>query len=424
MDPGGAVPPMARRGTGLRWVVFAVCALLFSCSQFYRVSNAVVAPDLQRDLRLSSEALGGLSAAFFYAFAAAQIPLALWLDRLGARVTMTALTLVGAAGAIVFAKAHGAGAATVGRVLLGVGMAGNLMGSLKLVAHRFPARDFATLAGVLATLGTVGNVMASTPLALLAAEAGWRRAFLLIALATVVLAFVFYAIARDGERVPWPAGSPQPHPATASPVRSLLGNRDYWIISFGTFCRYGTFLAIQGLWAGPYLVAVAGLSRVGAANLILVLNVAAIVGAPIGGWLSDRVLASRKRVMLIALAGTALAQVALALAPPRANPWALGAILAFLGLSSSFGMVVYAHAKELMPPQLSGMAMTGVNFFNMLGPALFLHAMGWILDHVAAADGAGPGGYRTGFLVGAAATGLSFLVYLAARDARPGSHRG
>lgn len=409
-----------RAGRFARWIVFGLCALLFSCSQFYRVANAVVAPDLQRDLHLSHEALGSLSAAFFYAFAAAQIPLALVIDRLGARATMTVLTLVGAVGAVVFATAGSGGAATVGRVLLGVGMSGNLMGSLKLVAQSFPARTFATLAGVIATLGTVGNVLATTPLAVFAGAVGWRHAFLVFAVSTAALALLFHALAR--ERGPEAAVLAAPR-AGGSPVAALLGSRDYWILSLGTFCRYGTFLAIQGLWAGPYLIAVAGLSPVRAANLILILNVAAIVGAPIGGWLSDRVLASRKLVMLIALAGTALAQVALALAPARADPWLLALALAFLGLSSSFGMVIYAHMKELVPAPMAGMAMTGVNFFNMLGPAVFLHGMGWIVGRVTGDGGAGAGGYRTAFLAGAAATGIAFLAYLGSRDARPGEPR-
>ena len=73
-----------------RWLVLVLCSLLFILSQFYRVSNAIIAPQLQKDLSMSSEALGVLGATFFYAFAIAQIPLGLLLDRIGARLIMTA----------------------------------------------------------------------------------------------------------------------------------------------------------------------------------------------------------------------------------------------------------------------------------------------------------------------------------------------
>jgi nitrate/nitrite transporter NarK len=324
-----------------RWRVVALATALFVISQFHRVAGAVVATDLQRDLGLSSEALGGVSAAFFYAFAVAQVPLALTLDRVGARGSMALLSLVGALGAAVFALAEGRAGATAGRVLLGIGMAGNLMGTLKLVGNWFPARAFGTVAGVVAGLGTLGNVLATTPLALLAGHLGWRRAFLLSAGLTALLALAFWLLVqeRPGGRG---AAPPEPPPPLGQMAATLLGSRDYWLISLGAFCRYGSFVAVQGLWAGPWLVEVAGLSPLAAANLLLLLNLATVAGAPLGGWLSDRVLDSPRRVVLVALAGTALAEVALALSGRETGLWTLALLLAAFGATAAFGQVVYA----------------------------------------------------------------------------------
>ena len=404
-----------------RWVVLALSSLLFVCSLFYRASNAVVAHDLQRDLGLSSEALGGVSAAFFYAFAAMQIPLALFLDRVGARRTMTALSLVGAAGAIVFATASGPAGATVGRVLLGIGMAGNLMGSLKLAGHWFSPREFATVSGVLLGFGTLGSILAASPLVLLVAATGWRAAFLLIAAGTVAIVALFWSLVRESPGVVARRASVAAPLSIREAARTLLGSRDYWLISLGAFCRYGTFAAIQALWVGPWLVDVVGLAPLPAANLIFLLNVALVVGAPLGGWLSDRVLSSRKNLALIGLGGTAVTEAALALTGRSASGWSVALVLVALGLTSSFGQVVYAHVKDVMPARMAGMAMTGVNFFVMLGAAAFLHVMGWILDRSALPDGGrSAAGYRVAFLFAAASVTVSFLGYLLTRDARPG----
>jgi sugar phosphate permease len=406
-----------------RWVIFGACTPLFVCSQFYRVANAIVAPDLHRELGLSSEALGTLSAAFFYAFAATQIPLALALDRVGARASMALLSLVGAAGAVVFAMAEGRAAATFGEVLLGIGMAGNFMGSMKLIARWFSPREFATAAGAIGALGTLGNILATTPLALAIGAIGWRRTFVAIGVATAVLAIVFFALVRERPRAPGaPAadGTEEAIPVGAM-IRRLLSSRDYWLISFGAFCRYGAFVAVQGLWAGPYLVEAAGLSPLRAANLILLLNLSFVVGAPLGGWLSDRVLSSRKKVMLAALAGTALAVLALGLASGTRSVWVIAAILTTLGVTSSFGQVVYAHVKELMPARMTGMAMTGVNFFVMLGAAAYMHGTGWVLDRWSGPAGArGPDGYRAAFVAAAAMVALALGLYSLTRDPRAG----
>jgi sugar phosphate permease len=410
-----------------RWVVFGACTPLFVCSQFFRVANAIVAPQLQAELGLDSEALGGLSAAFFYAFAAMQIPLALVLDRIGARAVMAALTLTGAAGAVVFGTAHGHGAALAGEVLLGVGMAANLVGSMKLVAQWFSPREFATVAGAFGALGTLGNILATTPLALLVEAVGWRGSFLAFSAVAAALALAFLALAREPARAPAAAGGAAPAGAPlASSVRRLLSTREYWLISFAAFCRYGAFVSVQALWAGPYLVEIAGLSPVRAANLILVLNLSFVVGAPLGGWLSDRVLGSRKQPVLVALAGTALALVALALAGTSRPAWALALVLAALGVTSSFGQVVWAHIKGLMPAPMAGMAMTGMNFFNMLGAAAFLHGSGWVLERWAGPGGArGADGYRAAFLASASLVAVALSLYAFTRDARvEGAPRG
>ena len=416
-ERGREPPPDPRR-----WAVLALATALFLCSQFYRVANAVIAPDLQRDLGLSSEGLGVVSALFFYAFAVAQVPLAVLLDRAGARRIMTALTLVGAAGAVVFAGARGATGASLGRVLLGVGMAGNLMGGLKLVSRWFSPREFATLSGVILGVGTLGTMLAATPLALLVGAVGWRLSFVLIAAATAAVAALFWAVVREA-----PAGRDPPpaHPgepvSTRAMVATLVRSRDFWLISAGAFSRYGTFAAIQALWVGPWLVDVVTLSPVAAANLIVVMNVALVVGAPLGGWLSDRVLGSRKRLALVGLGSVAAAELALAFTGPAAGVLWVALLLGALGLTSSFGQVVYAHVKDVMPARMSGMAMTAVNFFVMLGAATYLHAMGWMLDRTALPGGARTAaGYQGAFLLAGGSVAVAFLLYLLTRDARPG----
>jgi hypothetical protein len=87
--------------------------------------------------------------------------------------------------------------------------------------------------------------------------------------------------------------------------------------------------------------------------------------------------------------------------------------------------VVYAHVKDVMPEGMAGMAMTGVNFFTMLGAATFLHAMGWILDRSALPGGARtPAGYQAAFLLAGGSVALAFVAYLLTSDPRPGRSAG
>jgi len=132
------------------------------------------------------------------------------------------------------------------------------------------------------------------------------------------------------------------------------------------------------------------------------------------------VLASRKRLALIGLGGLAAAELTLAALGPGAGVPVLALVLAVLGLASSFGQVLYAHVKDVMPERMAGMAMTGVNFFVMLGAATFLHVMGWILDRSALPGGARtPHGYEVSFLLAGGSVAVAFVGYLLTRDAAP-----
>ncbi len=116
-----------------RWAIFFMACLLFVLSQFYRASIAVITPDLIADLELDVNDLSLISASFFYAFAVMQIPISMYLDAIGPRIAMTALSLLGVAGALVFAWGDTVGSLVAGRLLLGAGTACSLMGTLKLI---------------------------------------------------------------------------------------------------------------------------------------------------------------------------------------------------------------------------------------------------------------------------------------------------
>ncbi len=191
-------------------------------------------------------------------------------------------------GAVLFSLAESLAMGVMGRALLGVGMACNLMGSYKLLALWFSPRAFASMAGILVAIGTIGNMVATTPLVILVEQMGWRSGFQLIAFINLVLTFLFFAVVRDRPRQ---SGLASKSAAPGINIGQAFGNlktlfkqKDYWIISFGTFGRYGVFAAFQALWAGPYLMEVIGLSALTTGNLILVLNLGMILGSPICGF--------------------------------------------------------------------------------------------------------------------------------------------
>ena len=386
-----------------RWIIFLIATSHFFLSQFYRVSNAVIAPELIKDLSLDTEGLGLLSAAFFYAFALAQIPISLLLDKVGPRWMMTVLSLVGILGALIFSMADALGIGLVGRILLGIGMACNLMGTFKLLTDWFEPLLFATLSGVVASIGTFGNMIAATPLVMLVEQMGWRHSFQLIAGINLILTLTFFVVVHD--RPPRPSirtSSREPSISMKQAVLNLarlLGNRDYWVISVASFVRYGTFAAFQALWAGPFLIEVMGYSAISTGNLILLMTVGLIIGGPLWGALSDRVFKTRRRLIIFCLLCLALLYLILVSISPGTRPVVMMPIFFAFGLISSGGMLMYPHIKDLVPQEMAGAAMTGVNFFNMLGPAVFLQGLGILMQRLYPDASRGPAAFDAAFWV-------------------------
>ncbi|MDZ7699743.1 MAG: MFS transporter [Deltaproteobacteria bacterium] len=368
-------------------------------------------------MQLDPEDLGLLGAAFFYAFALVQLPLGMVLDRAGARRTMVILNMVGMAGTLIFSQAHSLTMGVLGRALLGIGMSANLMGSLLLLTRWFTPTQFATVSGLFLALGTLGSLGATSPLAVLVALMGWRGSFVVLTLCHAILLFVFILIVRDA-----PAGytipaqiAPRRKASTASmtSLKILFSDWSYWAISMSLFLRYGAYASIQALWAGPFLMEYLGLSPVLAGNLILMLSFGFILGSPSGGIISDRLLHSRKNTVLLGSSITGAGVMVVSAWSEPAWLLLLGILLFLIGFFASLNQVSYAHIKELMPADMSGTAMAGINFFTMFGGGAFMHGLGGIMKSM----GEGASGiYSTAFVICGCALFINVGLYLTTRD--------
>jgi MFS family permease len=401
--------------------IFFVLSALFILSMFYRVSNAVIAPNLMQDLKLDAETLGILGGAFFYSFALCQIPMGPMLDRIGPRIIITCFSLIGALGAFIFAFADSLVAAFFGRILIGMGMASVLMGSFKVFVLRFAPDRFATLVGILFSFGTLGNILAASPLAYLASTIGWRMTFVLAGVISALLAFLIFWVLKGEnktEELRSPSSS-KPEIGVLPSMRLILGSLVFWQIGAVAFFRYGTLVSLQGLWLGPYLIDTAGYSPVQTGNLLIFLAVGIIVGGPIAGRLSDRVFQSRKGV---ALGGFILYAFSLfplgGLLKIQSSFW-YGFIFFFIGFFSSFGMLVYSHAKELFPISISGTIMTLVNFFTMAGAAVFMPLLGRVVESFPKINHAYPAeAYHLAFLICFLGVAASVVFYAFSKEER------
>ncbi|MFO6466172.1 MFS transporter [Jannaschia sp. KMU-145] len=378
----------------------AILTLGYVLSQFYRAFLAVLAPDLTADLGIAAADLSRASGIWFLVFAAMQIPVGWALDRIGPRTTAAILLGVcGAGGAALFAVATARWQIEVAMGLIGAGCAPVLMASYYIFARVYPAAVFATLAGVLIGVGSLGNIAASVPLDWAAEALGWRGAMWALAAVTALTAVGTWLLVRDPEAA---------EGAVAGSLLDLLRIPAMWAILPMMLVNYAPAAGLRGLWAGPYISEIYDPALVGAVTLAM--GLAMIAGNFAYGPM-DRIFGTRKWVVF---AGNLSGGICCAIlwAVPMPGLWTAALLLAAIGaFGSSFPMLV-AHGRAFFPPALVGRGVTLMNLFGIGGVGLMQFATGPI--HAAA--GGGLDGYRALFGVFALALLAGCAVYLLAPD--------
>jgi sugar phosphate permease len=379
--------PAARRPNPYarpRWVIFALLVTAYVLAFFHRIAPGVMTGELMLAFDTSAAALGSLAAMYFYVYAAMQLPSGVLADRLGARITVGAGSLVAAAGSLLFGLADNYTLAATGRLLTGLGVSVAFVGLLKSNTEWFPAERFAFISGAVMLIGNLGSLLAAGPLAAVVSVLPWRNVFFAASVVSLALGLLIFAFVRNR---PQDAGLPPLHTHHAPGIdqqhwlRDLLAvlrNRDAWPGFWALFGVGGCFMAFAGLWGVPLLRDVFGLTRNAAALYITVALAVGALGSFAAGWISDSI-GRRKPVIIASLALATLGWFGLA-ALPWGPGWSAYLLYMMVGGGTAGIIVNYAAIKELVPPRVSGMAMALANTGVFAGAAVMQPAFGWVMD--------------------------------------------
>ncbi|HEX2115021.1 MAG TPA: MFS transporter [Alphaproteobacteria bacterium] len=353
-------------------LAWALASLFFCYGFVQRVSPSVMVEELMRDFAVSATILGNLSAFYFYAYAALQVPVGLLMDRIGPRRLMTAAAAVAAAGSLIFAASEAIAGAYVGRLLIGAGAAFSWVGVLTILTQWFPARRFALFTGMAQAMGMAGAIFGQTPLAVSVEQAGWRMTVVVIAGIGLAIAIGMWLVVRD-----------KPHASASSAgilasLKVLLSNRETWLNAVFGLAMTAPMLAFAALWAVPYLTTVYGIERSAATGVLSFMFAGWAIGAPFMGWLSDRIGARRPVMIVGALINVITYLVVIQL--PSLPLAAVSAIILVHGVGASAMVLGFAAVREHNPPEMSSTAMGIVNVAVIGSGAIFQPLVGWLLD--------------------------------------------
>jgi MFS family permease len=382
-------------------VVFCPFAAGYFLSFFFRHVTAVISKDLSSEFALSPADLGFLTSMYLLTFAAFQLPLGVLLDRYGPRRVVAALMCSAAVGSLVFALANDLTTLSAGRALIGLGVSAGLMGAIKAFSLWFPTR-LATMNGMYLAVGGIGSLFATAPAEWLVAAWGWRTMFVLLSAGSLASALLVFFVVPEK---PLP-GAGQTLRAQIAGFRLIFASLPFWRIGLPLVIGQAIYIALQGLWLGPWLYDVAGRDRASVANYLLVAAFGYMLGSAFFGVASDRW--SRLAVYKVGLT-VSLAMLGLIAAGVQT---ALGAILALYAFTGISAALAYAILTPLFPPEMTGRVNTASNMLMFTLSFALQWGIGAVLKLYPVVDGRySPAGYTAAFATLAAAQ-LAAMLWL------------
>jgi sugar phosphate permease len=371
----------------LRWTSYTLVVLGYMLAFFHRMAPAAIATDLQQSFNASGAELGALAAAYFYTYMVMQIPVGVMADTLGIRKIVALGAALAGIGSILFGSADTMVVATVGRILIGLGVSSMFISLMKLNSVWFHDRHFGTVGGMSILLGNLGAVLAATPLVWAVTQTSWRNVFIAVGLFSIVLGVLVWMFVRSH---PGEAGLPSMRELDGKPAHpkheghwydgllKVMKNRASWSGLLPNIGIGGSLFAFAGLWGIPYLRDVHHMARNVAASHTTLLLFSFALGALLVGILSDRI---GKRLPVI-IGGIALYVLCWV---PIVFAWTLSSSLnyllfALMGVGASGFTLTWASVKEVNPPALSGMATSVINTGAFLGAAVLQPLVGWVMD--------------------------------------------
>ncbi|MCX7983081.1 MAG: MFS transporter [Syntrophales bacterium] len=368
-----------------RWYLLGIIALLYFFVCLHRLAPTVIARDLILSLKTDSFLLGLISSAYFYLYSAMQPLVGILTDTTGPRRVIISSYLIAGVGSCIFGLATTPAMALAGRALVGFGMAGVFIPALKLFSNWYAPHRFSVLTGLMLTVGGLGGISASLPLAYLVEITGWRMSFLILGGASVLLtALSFLLIYDTPEEKGWPSPAksiPSPRSTNSVSILSVIRKPDFWMVFFSTFFTGGVSLTFQGLWCVPYLMDVLGLSRLQAGWLLMLLPLGFAIGGPLFSFLSEQFKLDPQKVIIFALTVSLGLWSSFLFLSRGTNLISIAPLFFSLGLIAGGVLPLYFKIiRDLFPPSLLGRATGAMNTAAFIGAAIYQPLSGYLLD--------------------------------------------
>ena len=378
-----------------RWPMYILVIIGYMLTPFHRTAPAIMGPDLMKELSLSAVDFGSLGLTFMVAFALAQAPCGILLDRLGACRGVTIVLLLTAIGSLMFSMAHSLTMIIIARAIIAAALGGFLIGGAKIISQWFTTSEYPVMWAMFMGFGTMGGIGATSPLQFMMANYGWRNSFAIIAGASVIVAIITYIVMRDrpsdagipatadelaGEVAPVSKAGPAKTGMAA--IKQLVSMPQMWLSALLVIGVTSSGQALTALWGGVFLADVYKLAKPVIGEILFASAIGAVLGCFIAGWLMKKIKISG--VLISGTLGFLILWIYMLLNLRGLSVMELKVIMFLMGVVHMYVIACnFTLIKTLVPTELLG---TGMGLVNMcafiFGAGVFQQIWGIIIDNV------------------------------------------
>ena len=363
-------------------VVFLAFALAYFFSALVRAITATLSPTLTTEFNLSAQHLGLLAGGYFLGFSLTQLPLGRWLDKHGPKKVILAFLTFAVLGCLAFAWADSFHGLLAARLLCGMGVSACLMAPLTGYRRWFDANTQLRTNSWMLMTGSLGMLAATLPVQWLMPIWGWRALFVMLGVMVAIAMLLIALLVPVWQQAPSTVDASKSPSDDDGSYREIWRSAYFWRMTPIGFFSYGGMIAIQTLWAGPWMTQVAGWTAAEAASGLFLINLAMLVTFWLWGLITPGLV--RRGIPVEQLIGWGLPSSFLVigalvwLGPAVGSAAALG--MALYCVSSTFVALAQPAVGMAFPSHLAGRALSAYNLVIFAGVFVVQWGIGLLVD--------------------------------------------
>jgi MFS family permease len=347
--------------------------LMFFAYQFIlRLWPGLMMQQIMHQLSIDATLFGTLAASYYYGYSLMQIPVAILLDRYGARIIVCIFAILCGAASIAFFYTHNYYIALGSRFLIGVGSAAGFLGVSKVTSEWFDRSSYAKMIGLSFTFGLTGAIFGGKPVGLLMERYSSESVAVTLGIVSMVIGIFALLFLRSSNR----NSTPSDERLNLYGLKSIITSKTIWILAISNALLVGSLEGFADVWGVPYLVTAYSIEKNDAALMVSFVFFGMLLGGPVLSWLNTKI----KEHATIAASGITMTVLMVAILYNVTPQHVLPYLFFLVGMACCYQVIVFALGSKMVSHKNTGICVAFLNSINMLGGSFYHTTIGMAMD--------------------------------------------